>query len=91
MAGWQHRCNGHELGQTKGDGEGQGGGRPGVLQSRGLQRVGQDWATEQQLFRNPQLENLSMCVSASESTEESVRRVQSAFGHTVDVGVVVPK
>ena len=24
MAGWPHRCNGHELGQTPGDGEGQG-------------------------------------------------------------------
>ena len=25
MAGWHHRCNGYELGQTLGDGEGQGG------------------------------------------------------------------
>ena len=25
MPGWLHRCNGHELGQTSGDGEGQGG------------------------------------------------------------------
>ena len=25
MAGWHHRCNGHEPGQTSGDGEGQGG------------------------------------------------------------------
>ena len=25
MAGWHQRCNGHELGQTSGDGEGQGG------------------------------------------------------------------
>ena len=25
MAGWHHRCNGHEFGQTLGDGEGQGG------------------------------------------------------------------
>ena len=24
MSGWHHRCNGHELGQTSGDGEGQG-------------------------------------------------------------------
>ena len=23
MAGWHHRCNGHEFGQTLGDGEGQ--------------------------------------------------------------------
>jgi len=25
MAGWHHRCKEHELGQTPGDGEGQGG------------------------------------------------------------------
>ena len=25
MARWYHQCNGHELGQTPGDGEGQGG------------------------------------------------------------------
>ena len=25
MAGWHHECNEHELGQTQGDGEGQGG------------------------------------------------------------------
>ena len=25
MAGWHHRCNEHELEQTPGDGEGQGG------------------------------------------------------------------
>ena len=25
MAGWHHRCNGHELGETPGDSEGQGG------------------------------------------------------------------
>ena len=24
MAGWHHQCNGHEFGQTLGDGEGQG-------------------------------------------------------------------
>ena len=23
MAGWHHQCNGHELGQTSGDGQGQ--------------------------------------------------------------------
>ena len=41
MAGWHHWCSGHELGQTPGDGEGQG---PGVLQSMGSQRVRQDRA-----------------------------------------------
>ena len=44
MAGWHHRCNGHELGQISGDGEEQGGG----LQSPGSQRVGYNWVTEQQ-------------------------------------------
>ena len=45
MAGWHHRCNGHELGQTSGDGERQGG---LALQSRGSQRVRHDWMMEQQ-------------------------------------------
>ena len=43
MAGWHHRCNGHELRQTLGDGEGQEG-----LVCRGSQRAGHNWATEQQ-------------------------------------------
>ena len=38
MAGWHHRGNGHEFGQTRRDGEGQGG--LVLLQSMGLQRVG---------------------------------------------------
>ena len=45
MAGWQHGCNGHELGQTSGDGEGQGG---LVLQSSGSQRVRHNLETEPQ-------------------------------------------
>ena len=44
MVGGHHRVNGHELGQTPGDYEGQG----GVLQSLGLQNEGHDLATEQQ-------------------------------------------
>jgi len=46
-AGWHHWCNGHELGQTLEDCEGQGG-LACCKQSMGLQRVRQDWATEQQ-------------------------------------------
>ena len=38
------QCNGHELGQTLGDGEGQG----GHGKSMGSQRVGHHWATDQQ-------------------------------------------
>ena len=44
MAGWYHQCNGHELGQTSGDSEGQ----RDMLQSMRSQRVGHDWVTEQQ-------------------------------------------
>ena len=45
MAGWHHQCTEHELGQTPGDGEGQ-----GVLMCcspRG-HSVGHNWMTEQQ-------------------------------------------
>ena len=45
MTGWHHRCNGHELGQTSGDGEGQG---SLVCCSPWDCRVWYDWATEQQ-------------------------------------------
>ena len=44
MVGWHHRLNGHELEQTLGDSEG----KPGMLQSTGLQRVGHNLPTEQQ-------------------------------------------
>ena len=43
MAGWCHQCNGHELGQTSGDGEGQGGLACCRLWGH---RVGHDWATQ---------------------------------------------
>ena len=45
MVGWHHKVNGHEFKQTQGDGEGQG--SLGVLQSIGSQRVKHDLATEQ--------------------------------------------
>ena len=41
-----HRFNGHELGQTLGDDEGQGG--LACMASTGLQRVGHDLVTEYQ-------------------------------------------
>ena len=44
MVGWHHWCNGHELGQTLGDGKVK---EAGVLQPLGSQRVGHDWVTEQ--------------------------------------------
>ena len=43
MAGWHHQLNGHEFEQALGVGDG---GKPGVLQSMGLQRVGHDCVTE---------------------------------------------
>jgi len=50
MVGWYHRLNGHESEQMLGDGEGQG--RPGMLQSMGSQRVGHDLVTEKQVLLN---------------------------------------
>lgn len=52
LAGQHHWCNGHRLGQTSGDDEGQGG--VSVLQSMGSGRVGLV-ATEQQLKIIPNL------------------------------------
>ena len=46
MVGWHHRCNGHKLGQTAGDGEGQG--SLVCCSPMGSRRVGQDMATQQQ-------------------------------------------
>ena len=40
MVGWYHRFNGHELGQTLGDGEGQGGLE--CCSPWGSQRIGHD-------------------------------------------------
>ena len=45
MVGWHHRFNGHELGQTLGNYEGQ---RGCLLQSMGSQRVRHHWETELQ-------------------------------------------
>ena len=45
MAGSYHQCNGHELGRTSGDGEGQ---RGLVCCSPRGCTVGHNWATEQQ-------------------------------------------
>ena len=46
MVGWHHQLSGQEFEQALGDGEGTG--KPGMLQSVGSQRVGHDLATEQQ-------------------------------------------
>ena len=44
-AGWHHRCNEHELGQTPGDGEGQGG-----LVCCSPWKVGHNCVTEQHII-----------------------------------------
>ena len=46
MVGWHHGCNGHELGQTLGDGEGPRG--LACSSPWGCRRIGHDWETEQQ-------------------------------------------
>ena len=46
MVGWHHQLNGHESKKTLGDSEGTE--RPGMLQSRGSQKVGHDLTTEEQ-------------------------------------------
>ena len=46
MVGWHHQLNGHEFEQAPEVGDVTG--RPGMLQSLGSQRVGQDLMTEQQ-------------------------------------------
>ena len=45
MVGWHHWLNGHEFEQAPGDGEGW---RSLAAESTGSERVGHDWATEQQ-------------------------------------------
>ena len=51
MAGWHHQCNGHELGQTSGDGEGQG--HVVCCSPWGHKESDMtDWATEQQWVIN---------------------------------------
>ena len=42
MVGWPHQLNGHEFEQAPGYWTE----KPGVLQSLGSQRVGQDWVNE---------------------------------------------
>ena len=55
MVGWHHQFDGHELGQTLGDSQGEGGLQTcsledciGPLESMGSLGVGHDLATEQQ-------------------------------------------
>ena len=41
IVGWHHRCNGHEFVQASGVGDDTG--KPGVLQSMGLQKFRHNW------------------------------------------------
>ena len=51
MVGWHRLVNRHEFGQTPG--------KPGVLQSMGLKRVGHDLETEQVYYQCSNQINLS--------------------------------
>ena len=51
MAGWHHQPDGHEFEHALGNSEGQA--SLAVLQSMALQRVGHNWATEQQQILFP--------------------------------------
>ena len=57
MIGWHHGCNGDELGQTPGDGDGQGS-LACCMQSMGSQRL-----SEQQ-----QMANSVFCIAESNTT-----------------------
>ena len=50
MVGWHHRLDGHEFGWTPGWWWTE---RPGVLRFMVLQRIGHDWATEEQQQKQP--------------------------------------
>ena len=78
MVGWHHRLNRHESEQTLGDS----GGDPRVLQSMRPQRVGQDWATEQQHsgFWGRKKNNLASDLTASISVFKNIKH--SVIGKT---------
>ena len=59
MVGWHHRYNGHELGQTPGDGEGRG--RLACC-SPWVHRVGHDLVTEQQCVCVCVCIGIDMCI-----------------------------
>ena len=52
-----HQCNGHELGETLGDSEGQGG------LAMGWHKVGHDWVTEQQHKQHGYKSSFSVYIS----------------------------
>ena len=54
LVGWHHQFNGHELGQTPKDGEGQG--SLECCSPRGRKESGQDLATEQQHHAGKEIE-----------------------------------
>ena len=75
MVGWHHQFNEHEFEQTPGD---SGGWKPSVLQSMGSQRVGHNWATEQEQNRKSQSLKLDACYPKGK-----VRPKRSLFSRSV--------
>ena len=83
MAGCYHQCNGHELGQTLGDGEGQGG---LARCSPWHHRVRHEWATEQQTtmatgsyFLNYQHKNFSQTIRNNKQCLKKKGKEKSYF------------
>ena len=87
MAGWHHQCNGHELGKTSGDGEGQEG---LTFCSPWGHRVGYNWVTEQQqnklpkdimhfFFLNFGLANNSKMYLKKKNMESNILRIHEAL------------
>ena len=69
IAGWHHRLNGHESEQTQADSEGQ--------QSLGSQRVGHDWANEQQQGIKGTAEN---------KTVKEKKKNPASWGYSINEG-----
>ena len=66
MAAWHHQCNGHELGQISGDGEGQ----SGLVCCSPWGSKESDWATEQQQQQH-------MCINSEMITGVELTNISS--------------
>ena len=81
MVGWYHWLNGHAFEQALGDGEedGDGEGKPGVLQCMGLRRVGHDWVTELNWFSVRSLTILSLLSPVKENERKIQKHLQDVL------------
>ena len=86
MIGWPHLFNGHELGQTPGDGEWQEG---LACCSPWGHRVGHDLVTEQQLSRQEATRSLRERIYLVEMVTTRALEVKFAFPTIVPVSVLI--